>query len=65
MFSLIQCLQESGQIPISYALKVFLKSKYTQINRISLVNKYFQYGLLKVSGKKKPLLEKLFLFFFF
>ena len=27
-----------------------LKSKHTYINRISLVNKYFQYGLLKVSG---------------
>ena len=39
-------------IPLStmVALKAFLKSKYTQINRISLVNKHFQYGLLKVSG---------------
>ena len=28
----------------------FLKTKHTNINRISLVNKYFQIGLLKVSG---------------
>ena len=32
------------------ALNVFLKSKYTQINRISLVNNHFQYDLLKISG---------------
>ena len=30
-----QCLLETGQNPVSYALKDFLKSKHTQINRIS------------------------------
>ena len=42
----------SNPLSVMAALNVFLKSKYTQINRISLVNKHFQYGLLKVSSQK-------------
>ena len=40
----------SNPLSVMAALNVFLKSKYTQINRISLINKHFQYGLLKVSS---------------
>ena len=36
--------------PYFLCIKGLPEIKYTHINRISLVNKYFQYGLLKVSG---------------
>ena len=40
----------SNPLSVMAVLNVFLKSKYTQINRISLVNKHFQDGSLKISG---------------
>ena len=40
----------SNPLSIMAALNVFLKSKYTQINRISLVNKHFQFDFLKISN---------------